>query len=528
LLSPRRVTDVKPKQEEAMTGPRGPRRPAPGALSSGLWAFSAWCALPGLLASWLAPAQASLGAFGLVALALLATRTRRAGSPGCLLAAFAAAACAGALAQPAWLRAVARVGLLLGLAPLPPLLASTPFGVAPALWLGAGCVGPLAEELLFRERLLLALRGAGPVAAVLASSLLFALPHLEPWWMFGAFLMGLWLGALAWTSRGLTLCIGYHVGFNAACLAAGLPIRPRGTCVAALFSSSLALGAALRALRAPRPARVAVAGLAVLLAAASASAGVYDFAGELVLDPIAPALPPARIQGVGVATLNGSGGGIALETLALAGGIAGTATVPVTDPLVSNGGLTAMRVQARMGSGTLRPFQPPVSLSTPQLSAGALPIQGVARMCLLVSCAFGLDLPLSAATANGTIGLGVGGLIPVASLSTLRRSVLGAPWTPRTASIALPTPAGGLFTAFTSGFAHGPWSFTGSTAWPGGVLQLVTPLTVTSPSGVEMPTGFARLTLHFVPEPRSLFVLAPSIALLAAGARRRGRRGGST
>ena len=83
-------------------------------------------------------------------------------------------------------------------------------------------------------------------------------------------------------------------------------------------------------------------------------------------------------------------------------------------------------------------------------------------------------------------------------------------------------------TAFASGFAHGPLSFTGSTARPGGAVQLVTPVVVHGSEGLSPPSGFARLTLHFVPEPRALFVLAPSIALLAAGARRRRRRGGSS
>jgi membrane protease YdiL (CAAX protease family) len=522
------VIDAKPQRSNRRQRTRC--RPDPGLVLSSCCAVIVWCALPGLLAIWLVPAQASLGAFAIVAAALLARRPphrRRAAGSIRQLAAFGAAACAGALAQPAWLRAVARIGLALGLTPVSPAPAP-PAGAAAALWLGAGCVGPLAEELLYRERLLLALRGAGPVAAVIASSALFALPHLEPWWMLGAFLQGLWLGALAWTSRSLSLCIAYHAGVNVACLAAGMPMRPRGACLAMLFGSSAALIAALRMLRARRPARAAAAGLAALLAAASAAAAVHDFAGELILDPIAPALPPARISGVGVATLNGSSGGPALETLSLARGITGTTTVPVTDPLVSNAGLTGLRVQARMGSGVLRPFQPPASLSTPQLSEAALPIQGVARLCAWASCAFGIDLPLSAATRNGTIGLGVGGVISAAPLGTIRRSVQGAPWTPRTASLVLPTPAGAHLTAFASGFAHGPFSFTGSTARPGGVVQLVTPFAVESAAGPEIPTGFARLTLHFVPEPRSLLVLAPSIALLAAGARRRRRRGGSS
>jgi hypothetical protein len=347
--------------------------------------------------------------------------------------------------------------------------------------------------------------------------------------MLGAFLFGLWLGALALASRGLSPCIGYHAGLNLACLGAGMPVRPRAICVAAALAGSALLVASLRAARAGR-ARCACAGaLALLLAAGSAAARVVDFSGELALEPLHPSLPPARIEGVGVATLNGSGAGAALRTLSLAGGLAGTVTIPVTDPIVSNGGLVALRFAARLGSGALRPFQPAVSLSTPQLSQGALALHGSARLCMLTgACGMGLDLPLYSDLLGVPRGLGVGGLLAVEPTGTARHTVLGAPWTPRTALLAVPTSGGSSATAFASGFAHGPFSFSGSTALPGGAVQLVTPLLVEGTAGLTPPTGFTRLTLHFVPEPRALFVLAPSIALLAAGARRRRRRGGSS
>jgi membrane protease YdiL (CAAX protease family) len=495
-----------------------------------LAAWSAWCALPGLLARCFEPALAALLAFAALGVALLATREGSVRGMACAprqLAALAAATCAGALSQPAWLRAALRIGLLLGLAPhLPPPAPPGP-AEAPALWLGAALVGPAAEELLYRERLMGALRGAGPVVAVALSSALFALPHLEPWAVLAAFLAGLWLGALAWTLRGVALCVGYHVGLDAACLAAGVEIRARAACVAAALAGGASLCAGLRAVRAPRAAFAGALGLTALLAAASAAASVLEFEGELALESLVPALPPVRVTGIGVATLNGSGGGPALETLTLAGGITGTATVPITDPLVSNSGMVGLRLAARAGKGRLYPFQPPASLSTPQLSRGELPVPGMVRLCFLAGCSFGLNLPLMWKTANATVGLGIGGVLAVDPYGTLRRSVLGAPWTLRTASLTVPV-SGSRFTAFASGFAHGPFSFTGSTALPGGAVQLVTPLRVESLGGPDVPSGFARLTLHFVPEPHSLFVLAPSIALLAAGAWRRRRRGGSS
>jgi hypothetical protein len=268
---------------------------------------------------------------------------------------------------------------------------------------------------------------------------------------------------------------------------------------------------------------------ALALAASGARAGVLEFEGELTLDPLLPAIPPVRIEGAGVATLNGSGAGPALRTLSLAGGIAGTVTVPVTDPVVSNGAIEALRMKARIGTGRLRPFQPPVSFPEPQLASGELPVHGALKLCLYGSCGVGLDLPLYGATVNGVAGLGLDGLLPIAPLATIRHSLLGAPWTPGTASLAVTTESGGELSAVQSGFAHGPFSFTGSTALPGGEVSLVTPLVFESGGGASVPpTGFARLTLRFVPEPRGLFVLAPSIALFLMGARRRRRRGGSS
>lgn len=504
-----------------------PRGSDPVLVSLAWW--SAWCALPALLALVLSPPLASLTAFAVVAAGLLATRPRAAGARRARVAlACGLAVAAGALAQPAWLRLTAQVGLALGLAPWSSTPSAAPPAAAPLAWLAVGALGPVAEELLVRERLLGALRAHGSLAAVVVSSALFALPHGEPWWMLGASLLGLWLGALALAQRGVALCIGYHAGVNLAGLAAGVPLRPRATCAAAAIASAGPLCAALRLLRVRRAAPIA-AGLAALLAAGSALALVVDYRGELAIEPLHPAFPTARIDGVGVATLNGTSAGAALETLSLAGGIAGTDIVPVTDPLVSNGGIVALRVSGRLGTGALRPFQPAVSLSTPQLSHGELAIRGDARLCMLVaSCGMGLDLPFTWRDSQGTIGLGVGGAIAIAPLSTIRHTLLGAPWTPRTALLAVPTPSGGKVTAFASGFAHGPLSFTGSTARPGGAVQLVTPVVVHGSEGLSPPSGFARLTLHFVPEPRALFVLAPSIALLAAGARRRRRRGGSS
>jgi membrane protease YdiL (CAAX protease family) len=85
-------------------------------------------------------------------------------------------------------------------------------------------LAPVFEELLYRERLLLALRTrTGALLAVTISSLLFALPHLEPWSVLTTSLVGLALGALMLASGSVALCIGLHAGLNLAAIVCGIP-----------------------------------------------------------------------------------------------------------------------------------------------------------------------------------------------------------------------------------------------------------------------------------------------------------------
>jgi hypothetical protein len=76
-------------------------------------------------------------------------------------------------------------------------------------------------------------------------------------------------------------------------------------------------------------------------------------------------------------------------------------------------------------------------------------------------------------------------------------------------------------TATVAGFAHGPASGTSSTAALGGVIQLVTPATVTAQGTTKVPV-FTALRLHFVPEPAMVVLLASGVGALAwLGSRRR-------
>lgn len=234
--------------------------------------------------------------------------------------------------------------------------------------------------------------------------------------------------------------------------------------------------------------------------------------------------------GGGVATLEDAG--VQLEAISLMGGLAGTTLLPVTDPLVSNGGLVAIRATAALGSGDLR-IDPTGFFGGPILTDGTLPLPGNLRLCMLVptNCD-GLVMPLTRQTVNGTIGIGVGGMLTVGGLGTIRLSVLGAPWTINTASVRAQTGDGALVTLLSAGFVHGPLSFTGSGAVSisdeGGAVQLVTPIRVTTLPGLtgnrEALGGFARLTLHFVPESGSLFLIGSGVvALVVAGRSRRMR-----
>lgn len=122
---------------------------------------------------------------------------------------------------PAWIAGSARVGLALGLglpAPVPPGAGG------PLDWITVLGLAPVFEELGYRGCLLPALeRGVGTPAALCLSSLLFALPHLEPWNVLAAFGVGLGLGTLAKLSGSTAACVGMHAGLNLAALLRGVP-----------------------------------------------------------------------------------------------------------------------------------------------------------------------------------------------------------------------------------------------------------------------------------------------------------------
>ena len=158
--------------------------------------------------------------FAVVAALLLAVRparNRTARIPSVVVA----GGLAGFASYPAWIVGIASLGIGIG---LPTRLAEPPGAGSPLLWVAVLLGAPIFEELLYRERLLPALRAhLGTPIAVALSSLLFALPHLEAWNVLGAFAVGLLLGAVYLGTRSVALCIAYHAGLNSACLVSGVP-----------------------------------------------------------------------------------------------------------------------------------------------------------------------------------------------------------------------------------------------------------------------------------------------------------------
>jgi hypothetical protein len=222
--------------------------------------------------------------------------------------------------------------------------------------------------------------------------------------------------------------------------------------------------------------------------------------------------PPPSDTAVGVATVNGSGGGLHLATLQLPGDILSLHTdVPVTGGTLP---ITQVQIDLTLAGGVF-------DVGAGGTLSGPLPVQGIARLCVALGCGINFDVPL---TAGGTRGVGIGGAaidVPLGGFGSL--ALLGMPWETGTASITTP----GGSTLAVAGFAHGPLSNTSSTASPLGEMLMVTPVRVGAVIGgnpEQVLPLFGILEVKLLPEPGATTTLAAGAALLAALGVRRGRR----
>jgi hypothetical protein len=86
---------------------------------------------------------------------------------------------------------------------------------------------------------------------------------------------------------------------------------------------------------------------------------------------------------------------------------------------------------------------------------------------------------------------------------------------------------GAIDTFTEKGFAHGPLSNTSSTGQTSGVLQVVTTNHVTTqgvPGNADISGQFARILVHFIPEPGLLLLLGSGAVGMALLGRKRIRK----
>lgn len=83
-------------------------------------------------------------------------------------------------------------------------------------WIGILCLavlGPITEELIFREGIAgyWLRNGAKPWIAIVVSSFIFGVIHMNPVQIFSAFAIGLLLGTIYWKTGNVWLCSAMHI-----------------------------------------------------------------------------------------------------------------------------------------------------------------------------------------------------------------------------------------------------------------------------------------------------------------------------
>jgi len=255
--------------------------------------------------------------------------------------------------------------------------------------------------------------------------------------------------------------------------------------------------------------------------------------------------------GTGVATVNGSAGGAALETLRL-----GALPFPASFPSGTGPGVGSRHFSvetlpqfgiASYGYARAIIFTPDAGFAGGTLtgfsgggSLGGIPVGNISIFGGNAVSRFNLT------QNDGATGFGVGGSFVTTHVycagncdwtyppvpvwwNAVWVSVAGAPWTLGTVTVVNPTTGtAGSATGMATGFMHGPLSNTTTVAQTGGLLQIVTPMSVQlgRSNGLdyrdEGSIGYiGKLTLRFIPEPGQLLLLGTGVlALVVMGWRR--------
>jgi hypothetical protein len=152
-----------------------------------------------------------------------------------------------------------------------------------------------------------------------------------------------------------------------------------------------------------------------------------------------------------------------------------TVFLPITDPGVFP--VAGALFRATNGAGSLD--KPPAGPL-----AGAIPFQGFMKVCLFGGCGSSaniqnIEVPLSVVGQGGTVH----------RTGSLNVTVIGAPWTTGTAAVGSVT---------SQGSAMGPAGQASSTALPGGSMNLVSPVFISTNLGAaQLVPTFARLGFEF-------------------------------
>ena len=277
--------------------------------------------------------------------------------------------------------------------------------------------------------------------------------------------------------------------------------------------------------------RIPLLGLLTLPLAQAAGAEVVEVWSELSLRMQNLGNVEASASATGLATIHTSSTSSShLATITLSGQSLNT-TVNVTDPYQAPIEYLRFDVRNRpdlQGGGVIGNVSGAIAGSGGGLTPNTIPMTGGVTLCLIdevVPCVGRVGLPVGATSGSDRIGNGIGGILTVGGTGSLQVSILGAPYTVGTVSVAART-ANGIDVRSGRGFAHGPLSLTSSTALPSGVLQIVTASHVAyvGPGDQDIGGSITHILVQVIPEPALFALLGFGTVLVAWLGHRRRRR----